>query len=67
MESAMDILHVVRRECVASGADVADKAAIIHEIARLPSLIGFMVLGILLGPSVLGLFYEGNLEALSFI
>ena len=37
------------------------------KIARLPSLIGFMVLGVLLGPSALGLFYEGNLEALSFI
>ncbi len=34
---------------------------------RLPSLIGFMVLGVLLGPSALGFFYEGNLESLSFI
>lgn len=40
----MDILHVVRRECVASNVTVADKAAIIHEIARLaataPALAG---------------------------
>ncbi|MBN2565668.1 MAG: cation:proton antiporter [Candidatus Eisenbacteria bacterium] len=37
------------------------------QLARLPSLIGFMVLGVVLGPSALGLFYEGNLESLSFI
>ncbi len=40
----MDILHVVRRECVASNVTVADKAAVIHEIARLaaaaPALAG---------------------------
>ena len=36
-------------------------------LARLPSLIGFMVLGVLLGPSLLGFFYEGNLASLSFI
>lgn len=35
----MDILHVVRRECVASSVTVADKAAIIHEIARLAAAV----------------------------
>jgi Kef-type K+ transport system membrane component KefB len=35
--------------------------------ARLPSLIGFMVLGVILGPSVLGFFQEVNLESLSFL
>jgi len=40
---------------------------------RLPSVIGFMLLGAVLGPSVLELFYEGgeegvgNLQALAFI
>lgn len=34
---------------------------------RLPSLIGFMILGVLLGPSALGLFFEDNLASLSFI
>jgi len=34
---------------------------------RLPSLIGFMVLGVVLGPSALGLFFEDNLQSLSFI
>jgi Kef-type K+ transport system membrane component KefB len=34
---------------------------------NLPSIIGFMLLGVLLGPSVLRLFGEGNLHALSFI
>ncbi len=37
------------------------------KVARLPSLIGFMILGVLLGPSVLGFFYEGNLESLTFL
>lgn len=37
------------------------------KLARLPSLIGFMVLGVLLGPSLLNAFDEGNLASLSFI
>ncbi|MCK4511485.1 cation:proton antiporter [bacterium] len=37
------------------------------KLARLPSLIGFMVLGVLLGPSAFGYFHEGNLESLTFI
>jgi len=36
-------------------------------LARLPSLIGFMVLGVVLGPSVLGYFHHDNLESLTFI
>ncbi len=34
---------------------------------RLPSLIGFMVLGVILGPSLVGAFDEGNLRSLTFI
>ncbi len=34
---------------------------------RLPSLVGYMALGIVLGPSVFGLFEESNLDHLSFI
>ncbi len=34
---------------------------------RLPSLIGFMVLGVIVGPSALGFFENNNLEHLSFI
>ena len=37
------------------------------QFARLPSLIGFMLLGVLLGPSLVGAFHEGNLASLSFI
>lgn len=36
-------------------------------LARLPSLIGFMVLGVLLGPSLLGFFEDANLASLTFI
>jgi Kef-type K+ transport system membrane component KefB len=39
----------------------------VARFARLPSLIGFMILGILLGPSLLGYFWEGNLDKLGFI
>ncbi len=35
--------------------------------ARLPSLIGFMILGVVLGPSGVGFFYETNLTSLSFL
>lgn len=36
-------------------------------LARLPSLIGYMVVGVILGPSVLHLFDESSMERLSFI
>lgn len=36
-------------------------------LARLPSLIGYMLVGVLLGPSVLHLFDELSMERLSFI
>lgn len=39
----------------------------VARFARLPSLIGFMVLGVVLGPSLLGLFTAANLESLTFI
>jgi len=34
---------------------------------RMPSLIGFMLMGVVLGPSVLGIISEHNLESLSFV
>jgi Kef-type K+ transport system membrane component KefB len=37
------------------------------QFARLPSLIGFMILGVILGPSILGFFNETNLASLTFI
>ena len=37
------------------------------QLARLPSLIGFMLLGVVLGPSLVGAFDEGSLATLSFI
>ena len=36
-------------------------------LARLPSLIGYMLVGVILGPSVLHLFDEPSMERLSFI
>ena len=36
-------------------------------LARLPSLIGYMLVGVILGPSVLHLFDESSMERLSFI
>jgi Kef-type K+ transport system membrane component KefB len=36
-------------------------------MARLPSLIGYMLVGVILGPSVLHLFNEPSMERLSFI
>jgi len=37
------------------------------KLARLPSLIGYMIVGVVLGPSVLHLFDEPSMERLSFI
>lgn len=34
---------------------------------RLPSLIGYMLIGVVLGPSILGLFSESSMNSLSFI
>ena len=39
----------------------------IARFAKLPSLIGYMVVGIILGPSLLHLFDEASMEHLSFI
>jgi len=36
-------------------------------LAKLPSLIGYMLVGVILGPSVLHLFDESSMERLSFI
>lgn len=36
-------------------------------LIRLPSLIGFMILGVMLGPSGVGFFFEDNIASLSFI
>ena len=36
-------------------------------VARLPSLIGYLLVGVLLGPSILGFFDETTLEHISFI
>jgi Kef-type K+ transport system membrane component KefB len=37
------------------------------KLVKLPSIIGYMVLGVLLGPSVLNLFTEHTMESVSFI
>ena len=39
----------------------------VARVGRLPSLIGYMVLGVLLGPSAVGLFDAEHLDGFSFI
>ncbi len=39
----------------------------VARFAKLPSLIGYMVVGVILGPSILHLFTEDSMEQLSFI
>ena len=41
-ERMMNVLHVVRRECVASGLSPADKSAALREIARLAAVSGVL-------------------------
>ena len=63
----LSFLHLSGLTLLGAATIVAFYMGRAAKFARLPSLIGYMIVGVILGPSVLHLFDEPSLERLSFI
>jgi len=60
-------LHISGLTLIGAATIIAFYVGRLARLARLPSLIGYMFVGVILGPSVLHLFDEPSMEGLSFI
>jgi len=60
-------LHISGLTLIGAATIVSFYVGRLARLARLPSLIGYMLVGVILGPSVLHLFDEPSMERLSFI
>ena len=60
-------LHISGLTLIGAATIIAFYIGRLARFARLPSLIGYMLVGVFLGPSVLHLFDEASMERLSFI
>jgi len=60
-------LHISGLTLVGAATIVAFYVGRVARLAKLPSLIGYMLVGVILGPSVLHLFDEPSMKRLSFI
>lgn len=60
-------LHISGLTLIGAATIIAFYVGRLARIARLPSLIGYMFVGVILGPSILHLFDEASMERLSFI
>jgi Kef-type K+ transport system membrane component KefB len=60
-------LHISGLTLVGAATIVSFYVGRLARLAKLPSLIGYMLVGVILGPSVLHLFDEPSLERLSFV
>jgi len=63
----LSFLHLSGLTLLGAATIVAFYVGRAAKFVRLPSLIGYMVVGVILGPSVLHLFDEASMERLSFI
>ncbi|MFZ2146451.1 MAG: cation:proton antiporter [Sedimentisphaerales bacterium] len=63
----LSFLHISGLTLLGVAIIVAFYAGRAARLVKLPSLIGYMVIGVILGPSVLHLFDESSMEQLSFI
>lgn len=63
----LSFLHLSGLTLLGAATIIAFYAGRAVKYARLPSLIGYMIVGVILGPSVLHLFDEPSMERLSFI
>ncbi len=63
----LSFLHLSGLTLLGAATIVAFYVGRAAKFARLPSLIGYMIVGVILGPSVLHLFDEPLMERLSFI
>ena len=60
-------LHISGLTLIGAATIVSFYVGRLARLARLPSLIGYMLVGVVLGPSVLHLFDDQSMERLSFI
>lgn len=60
-------LHISGLTLIGAATIVSFYVGRLARMVRLPSLIGYMLVGVILGPSVLHLFDEPSMERLSFI
>jgi len=60
-------LHISGLTLIGAATIVAFYVGRLARMAKLPSLIGYMLVGVILGPSILHLFDEASMERLSFI
>jgi Kef-type K+ transport system membrane component KefB len=67
LSTDISFLHISRLTLLGIATIVAFYIGKAARLIKLPSLIGYMIVGIILGPSVLHLFDEPSMEQLSFI
>jgi len=60
-------LHISGLTLIGAATIIAFYVGRFARLAKLPSLIGYMLVGVILGPSILHLFDEASMERLSFI
>ena len=60
-------LHISGLTLMGAATLIAFYVGRLARLARLPSLIGYMLVGVILGPSILHLFDEASMERLAFI
>jgi len=60
-------LHISGLTLMGAATLIAFYVGRLARLARLPSLVGYMFVGVILGPSILHLFDESSMERLSFI
>ena len=60
-------LHISGLTLIGAATIIAFYVGRLARMARLPSLIGYMLVGVILGPSLLHFFNEPSMERLSFI
>ena len=60
-------LHISGLTLIGAATIVSFYVGRLARLAKLPSLIGYMLVGVILGPSILHLFDEPSMERLSFI
>jgi Kef-type K+ transport system membrane component KefB len=63
----ISFLHISRLTLLGTATILAFYLGRTVKLTKLPSLIGYMIIGVILGPSVLNLFDEISMEHLSFI
>jgi Kef-type K+ transport system membrane component KefB len=63
----LSFLHISGLTLLGAATIVAFYTGRVARLVKLPSLVGYMVIGVILGPSVLHLFDEPSMERLSFI